>query len=232
MNCRECQDILQRRLDGATVAPDAALERHLAECPLCRERHAAARRLLEGLRTLPRPTPPPGLAARIAAAAVRDRQRRRIRVRRSLYVTAALAASILLMLLAAYYFDFPRPREHPDNNGPVARKNEVPPPVPEVEKKPKAAPKEEAPGRLAALTGRLADKTLDQAKVLWSVANPVEGVPMGELPNVPELEPPAKQAKQEVSEGLQAVTQSARRALDYFTRELPVLDLPQEPARP
>src|SRR5438309_855882 len=102
MNCLECQDILQRRLDGGPTAPDPGLDQHLAQCAPCRERHAAARRLLDGLRALPRPTLPDAFAARVVSAVMRDRERRRARVRRSLYVTAALAASILFMLLVAY----------------------------------------------------------------------------------------------------------------------------------
>ena len=98
----------------------------------------------------------------------------------------------------------------------------IPPVVEQKEKDPKA-------NSLAALTGRLADKTLDQAKVLWTVANPVEGMPMGDLPNVKELDPaaePLRQARQEVSESVEAVSHSARRAFDYFARELPMLDMP------
>ena len=93
--------------------------------------------------------------------------------------------------------------------------------------KPQQQKKEEGPPSFAAISSRLADKTLDQAKVLWTAANPVEGMPMpvGELPGVPELNPagePLRQAKQEMSEGLEAVSRSARRAIDYFARELPM----------
>ena len=104
MNCPECQDILQRRLDGATIAPDAALEQHLAQCTVCRERHAAARLLLTALKGAPGPVSSADLGARTLALVLRDRERRRLRLRRSVYVTAALAASILLMLVFAYAY--------------------------------------------------------------------------------------------------------------------------------
>src|SRR2546423_1857059 len=198
MNCPECQDLLQRRLDGAAPAPDAALERHLADCARCRERHQAARRLLEGLQALPQPVPP-----------------------------ANFAAAILLMLLAGY-LNRPNPTDGKPEPGPIADSRKEPvPPVPEKKK-------EEAPPSLAELSGRLADKTLDQAKVLWTAANPVEGMPMpvGELPNVADLDPaaqPLRQAKQEMNEGLQAVGPSARRAFGYFARRLALARIPPGP---
>jgi hypothetical protein len=233
MNCLECQDILQRRLDGGPTASDPALDQHLAQCAPCRERHAAARRLLDGLQAFPHPTLPAAFAARVVAAVLRDRARRRARVRRSLYVTAALAASILFMLLIAYL----RPPGHGDGKtdpGPMAdgvpKQIIVPPPVGDHKKVPEKKDERKATkaDTFAALTGRLADKTLDQAKALWTVANPVEGLPVGDLPNVKELEPaaePLRQAKQDATESLSAVTHSARRAFDYFARELPMPDL-------
>jgi hypothetical protein len=229
MNCLECQDILQRRLDGGPATPNPALGQHLAQCAPCRERHAAARRLLDGLRTFPSPTLPAGFAARVVDAVLRDRARRRARVRRSLYVTAALAASILFMLLIAYF----RPPSASDGNadpGPMAdvvpRHDIAPPPVADKKEDERKAPKGDT---FAALSGRLADKTLDQAKAMWTIANPVDGLPVGDLPNVKELEPvaePLRQAQQDATESLGAVTHSARRAFDYFARELPMPDMP------
>ena len=229
MNCLECQEYLQRTLDGESIA-DAALEQHLAECLPCRERHIAARRLLEGLKAMPQAAPPADLAARVVARVLYLRERRRVKLRRSLYVTAALAASILLMLLFSY-FRAPTGGDGKPDPGPLVheqppKKDIVPPPTPPVVEKKE---KDQKPASFAALTGRLADRTLDQAKVLWTVANPVEGMPIGELPNVKELDPaaqPLRQARQEVGESLDAVSHSARRAFDYFARELPMLDMP------
>ena len=228
MNCLECQDLLQQRLDGLPIAADPALDRHLSECAACRERHAAARAMLEALRAAPRPVPPVGFTSRVLAAAVRDRLRRRVRLRRSLIVTAALAASILIMLVLAYY------KSAPDGDakvqpGPIAQ--DPPKPAPPAPEKPHDPAKQEAPPTLAALTGKLADRTLDQAKALLAAANPVEGLPVGEMPNVPTLEPldpaaqPLRQGAQEAGESFQAVTRSARRALDYFSRELPMFEV-------
>jgi hypothetical protein len=228
MNCLECQETLQRRLDGLPIAANEALDRHLAQCSVCRERHASARLLVAGLQAIPRPNPPPGLAPRIVAAVVRDRQRRRLRMRRSLGVTAALAAAILIMLVVTYIH---RPASDVDS-GLIVNDHKPPRkvPIPPIGDKPQGpANRDEGAQTFAALTGRLADKTLDQAKVLWTVANPVEGVPIADLPKVEQLDPaaePLRQAKQEVSESFHAVTHSARRAFDYFAREMPMFDMP------
>jgi hypothetical protein len=233
MNCLECQEILQRRLDGDGTAPNPALDQHLAQCAPCRERHAAARRLLDGLRALPRPTLPAAFAARVVSAVLRDRERRRARVRRSLYVTAALAASILFMLLVAYLRQ-PNLGDGKTEPGPMVQegipRNDIVPPVGDHKKGPekKGERHDQKGDTFASLTGRLADKTLDQARVLWTAANPVEGLPVGELPSVKELEPaaePLRQAKQDATESLNTVTHSARRAFDYFARELPMPEM-------
>ena len=229
MNCLESLEILQRRLDGAPAAPDAALEQHLAQCPVCRERHAAARGLLEALKAAPRPEPTSARTSRLLAAVLRDRQRRRIRLRRSLYVTAALAASVLIMLGIAY-FNRPPQGDGKVEPGPlVEHKKDLPaPPAPE---KKKEIEKHDPPASLAALTGKLADKTLDQAKVLLAAANPMEEIPVANV-NVPVLQPldpaaqPLRQGAHDAGESVQAVTRSARRAFDYFA---PMFDMPPAP---
>src|SRR5215218_8977258 len=130
MNCPECQELIQRRLDGEFLPPDQPLGPHLAQCPACRDFFAAAQRLLEALKAVPRPAPADDLKARITARVLRDRQRRRDRMRRSLYVTAALAASILIMLLAGYFW---KPAADPQDPGHVVQTNPNPvdpPPAP------------------------------------------------------------------------------------------------------
>ena len=225
MNCLESLEILQRRLDGA-LAPDPALGDHLAQCSICRERHTAARGLLEVLKAAPRSAPAGALTARVLAAVARDRQRRRLRLRRSLYVTAAMAASILIMLAIAYFNR--SPQDDKGQPGPIVEQKKDPPsPTPDKKHEPEKhrLDKQEPPATLAALTGKLADKTLDQAKLLLAAANPVEGVPMGEVAKVPVLEPasqPLRQGAHDAGESVQAVSRTARRALDYFT---PMFDL-------
>lgn len=238
MNCLECQDLLQRRLDG-TASPAGEVEHHLSQCPSCREQFAAAGLLLEALKTIPRPVLPPLFARAVAGAVLRDRVQRHRKMRRRLLLTAALAASVLLILLAGYLWLPGEPRGT-DGGGPVAdggsKQHPVPPrplptpPQPETKepKRPATTP-EEPRHALASLTERLADSTRDHATVLWTAANPMGEVPVEPLGAVADLEAfdPAKQslrqASAEVRDGVQTVARSARRALDYFARELPVV---------
>jgi hypothetical protein len=101
MNCPECHELLQQRLDGRSVADRTLLDQHLTECDDCRQRHAALLRLIEGLRLLPRPQASAGLASRIALQALAQGHAD-FRFRRRLWTAAAIAASLLLMTLAAY----------------------------------------------------------------------------------------------------------------------------------
>src|SRR5207302_4571873 len=87
----------------------------------------------------------------------------------------------------------------------------------------------EASQALLNLTGRVADETQKQAKLLWSVAPgdlpamPTPLLPgMGDPGNGPD---PAQETLQNVTAnvttGLQSVTNTAQQAVNYFTREIP-----------
>jgi hypothetical protein len=213
MKCLECQDWLQRRLDGVKLADEKGLDQHLAGCSSCREQHAAATRLLQGLARVGTPVPPPDLARRVTALVLKDRVLRQGRMTRRLYVTAALAASVFLMLLISYALQ-PRPTPSPG----------VQEPTPLVQKAHPALPQgDEIPLRPA--QPALPESLVQSLEAL------LPDVPVKELPAVAELEPldPAaqslKQAGREVTASLQTVTRSARQAFDYFSRELPTLDL-------
>jgi anti-sigma factor RsiW len=229
MNCLECQDWLQRRLDGESIHDEKALEQHLAACPSCREQHAAAAQLLHAVRHWPRPAPAPDLSHRLATAVLRDRQLRRGRMQRRLYITAGLAAAVLLMLLVSYSLPprTPSPANLPEQQQPVAQNEQTPAPTPPGADSP-GSPKEldESKSALASLTDRLTDKTREHVLALWSATNPLEGVPTEELPAVGDLgaAQPLQVAGQEVTQGVQTVTRSARQALAYFARELPALE--------
>jgi hypothetical protein len=225
MKCHECQEWLHRKLDGDGATASVALERHLAHCPVCRGRHQAALLLLDGLHALKRPAPPPGLTQRIVASVLADRQARRIRLRLRLATTLALAASLLFAALAGYIW-LPKPKPTaPD----MAGKRIEPRPQPDVvvDSPSLAKSVEEAREAVASLTEKIADKSKEQARLWW----PAASIDLaGALP-VSKLEQPLAPAAQSlrhtgqgVSEGLQTVAQSARRALSYFVRELPPLE--------
>jgi anti-sigma factor RsiW len=209
MNCLECQDWLQRRLDGLGAGDDKVVEQHLSGCGACRAQHAAATRLLQGLRRLPSVSAPPDLHQRVVAAVLKDRVLRRRRMTQRLYVTAALAASVFLMLLISYSMQ-QRPAPGP---APVE-----PPPLVQSQPAPEVSPDERRPGA-----------ALPEAMV-QSLGALLPDMPK-DLPAVAELEPldPAaeslKQAGREVTASLQTMTRSARQAFDYFSRELPAVEL-------
>jgi predicted anti-sigma-YlaC factor YlaD len=213
MNCPQCEEALQRRLDGVPPADPAELDNHLALCPQCRARHAAVGRLEAGLRQLPAVMPPADLADRITGRVLAER--RAVRRRRGLAAGAALAASVLLVVLLG------RGRA-PVQTLPVAGAGKTPP----VEATPPAEESlrdsvREAGSAVVGLTRRTADETVAQGKLLLPVvaAKPSLGEGASQA-----MEPPVRSlqaAGQGVSEGLEPVTRSARRAFDLFLSELP-----------
>jgi hypothetical protein len=216
MKCLECQELLQRRLDGESIA-SAALEQHLLECASCREQHLAVARLLEGLKELPSPQTPAGLPHSLTATILRDRRQRRDKLRRQVFLTAALAASVMLVLFLAYYW-MPRPDGAGKNIAKEQPKHQDPPrptPIPEQ--------RDETPkNNIVGLPERWVETTRDHAKVLQVAMNldnvqklPVENLPLD----------PVREAGQEVSDGVRTVTRNARKAFDFFAREIPMPDM-------
>jgi hypothetical protein len=217
MNCLECQELLQQRLDGERLAPTEALDRHLNECATCGELHAASLRLLEGIKQLPAPKAPANFTKSILAQVMRDRRQRQDKMRRRIVVTIALAASVLLMLAAGYYF-LPPPADPvlpPKQEFVDIKKPEAAPPMEQIQ--PKETEKPEPRHAFSALQDRLANTTRDHAKVVLVAAN-LDG--MDKLPAVNEL--PVDPNVQEVSDGVRSVTRNARKAFDFFARELPM----------
>jgi hypothetical protein len=223
MNCPECQELLQTRLDGERIAATEALDRHLSECATCAELHATAARLLDGIKQLPRTNAHTNFTRSIVAQVIHDRRQRQDKMRRRIVVTMALAASVLLMLLAGYYW-LPRqtnPEPQPKQDFVENKKPEVAPP-----KEPVQPSETDKPGprhALSALQDRLANTTRDHAKVVLVAAN-LDG--MENLPAVNEL--PADPNVQEVSDGVRSVTRNARRAFDFFARELPMPEVGEQ----
>jgi hypothetical protein len=219
MNCHECQDWLQRRLDGELHLPPDG-EEHLARCPACRGEHHAAQLLLDALQEWQRPAPPAGLAKRIVSGALADRRVRRLR----LATMVALAASLLLAALAGYLW---LPKRDAASRQDVAKKEITPAPLPRdaaVEIPSLARSVEEAGAAVAALTEKIADRSKEQAQLWWpfDVSRSLTPVELKQ-----QLEPAAqslRQTGQGASVSLQTVAQSARRAVSYFFRELPPLE--------
>lgn len=206
MNCPECHERLQERLDGGARGEDTALAHHLAKCRTCRELAAAADHLAEGLRHLPTPVAPVDLNARIVTKILV--QRRRLRLGRALTVAAAhlLAASIGYFVIHAV-------------RAPHVAIVEPPPmqPAPSLQVQVR-----EAGSAMVALTRRTAAETLGQSPLLWQDLFPFP-LPSTDPPILQEaLDPPARslrQAGQSVTAALEPVTSSAQRAVSLFLRD-------------
>jgi hypothetical protein len=224
MNCLECQELLQERLDGQSVPDSPDLDAHLSHCAACRDQHAAALRLLEGLKEMPRPAPRPGFAQSIAATIINDRRQRRDKMRGRVLVTLALAASVLLMLFMAYYW-IPRPTENKIvKDGPKPEQ-----PAPRPEKKPEVEEKKQEPrSPLTPLMDRWADATRNHANVVFVGTNLDAMEKLPAVKNLGPMDPGVLEASQEVSDGVRTVTRNARKAFDFFARELPMPELGEQ----
>jgi hypothetical protein len=212
MNCLECRDWLQRRLDDEPLPGLPALDVHLANCAECRQQHQAAQALLEGLRGLVKPRANADLVSKIVTRVLADRRARHEKFRRRVWTTVALAACLMLMALAGYLLSPPKTKN------PLAIKQREP--------QPPAGPSlsesvEQARLAFSSLTERIAEQGKEQARLLLSAAK-LPG-PMG-LPEQSLDTQSWRQTGQGASEGIQTVAQSARRAVDYFFRELPPLE--------
>ena len=192
------QDQLQEFLDGEG--------RGVPIAPSARDRDAVER-LVNGLDRLTPPAPPADLGIRITArlqAEARDRHRWQ-RSRFAPLIGLVAAASLLLFLgfrLASPVRDVPTP---PDT-------------LTQTE------PFRDSIGRagtaLASLTTQTAETTVENSSSLFPLVSPQA------LPTMPTIEPnvePFREATTGVSTGLEPVTDSARRAVRLFMRDLPVV---------
>jgi hypothetical protein len=141
-----------------------------------------------------------------------------------LSLTAALAASLLIGVFAGYRWLAPR---EPNISPPIAAAGggNSGPETPGATLSTRESVTE-AGEAVASLSRKASEETVEQTRLLWPVAAaPIsfEGIDL-QTP----LEPPAqslREAGQNVSSGLAPVTNSARRAVNLFWRELPPVDL-------
>jgi len=244
MKCLDIKIWLQNWLDGQAPGADGqrtvepAAQAHFRQCKACREQFAAAQRMVEGMKLFSRPTSPArDLSRSIVAKALQDRVERRLKFQRRLRLTVALAASILIMVIAGYIFE-PGPKK--DNGNGVVAKQEAPATDPRKQEAPPEKSKEdstpalakaldEAKGTMAALTGKLTDQTRESAKRLITAATPTLELPPMGTGILPEESIDATasvlKAGQEISDGIQPVTRSARRAMDFFLREMSTFEV-------
>jgi hypothetical protein len=223
MNCHDAHELLQQSLDGTPIESPEWLA-HLRQCGDCRALAAAGRRLQDGLRLLAAPSPPADLVTRIAERVLLDRRRACRRARRRWAVSLALATGLFVALaLRLDWRGLPTGTEvHPP--APVVKN------TPTLKEKPAPTLRESAAelGEVfTALSNQTADETVGQTRRWVSAAtlSPEFRVLTDATPNS-ELRTPNSEllqaAGEGVSEGLEPVTTSARRAVGLFLRELPM----------
>jgi hypothetical protein len=227
MNCLECRELLQKRMDGETICAQT-LEPHLSQCTTCREQYAAAQCLLAATKHLSHPKPATNFVQSMVAQVMQDRRQRQQKMRRRVFVTTALAASVLVMLMLAYSWLPPTGTNEPAPKPLITQqhpKEEAP--QPKLPDQPKDTKKQEPRNAVTAWTNRLADTMRDHAEVVL-VAADLDG--MDKLPAVNDLPMNSgmREAGQEVSDGVRTVTRNARKALDFFARELPMPELEEQ----
>ena len=69
------------------------------------------------------------------------------------------------------------------------------------------------------------DTTRDHAKVVLVAANLDAMEQLPAINELPALDASVREAGQDVSEGVRTVTRNARRAFDFFARELPMPEI-------
>jgi hypothetical protein len=227
MNCLDCQAWLQQRMDGEAPPVSEPLERHWGECATCRAQHAAMLRLLEGVQQLPRPALPPGYARQLANRIVQDRRQRQVKMRRRVLVTLALAASVLLLLLAGYNMVPPPPHvEHLPKAGLAQEQPKENSPAPNPQHAEQKSPRKKEPrNAITPLIERWADTTRGHAAVVLAATDLDAMQKLPAIGELPAFDPGVREAGQEVSDGVRAVTRNARRAFDFLARELPMPEI-------
>jgi hypothetical protein len=227
MNCHDCEELLQRLLDGESLAPSAELDGHLAACSDCKGRIAAAQSLRVGLRMLPAVTPPADFAGRVQRAVLAEQ--RAHRTRRWAAAALAMAASIALVAFGVHYFT----SEDDTQPDPEQHLVVLPQPQPDPKPQPQPDPPKREPGlresvqqarqALDGLAGKFLEGSREQADVMRDATAPLElaRIDMGQkrTPTDPKLARP----RTGMAAGLDTVAATTRRGLSFMLKETPPL---------
>lgn len=218
MNCRDFAELLERYLDGAAdLRPELAI--HAAACSDCREQLLLADRLAQLPRT-PSLEPPPEWTARVVQAVLRDWRQRLTRQR---WAVMALAASVLVAVGIGFWIRFGGRTGEPV---PQLVQQTHPEPAPPQLTEPSREPVPQltlAPalrfGQVSLDTTRnLAADAARQVAHLTAGPADIQPPPMG-----PDLMPKAiPDMSRSVSESLDPMVRSTRRAFDAWLDLLPV----------
>jgi hypothetical protein len=212
MTCRAWEDLLQKHLDGDNPS---LLTQHLRDCPHCAAHKADTYRLLAAVELVTPAAPPPHLADRLTSALLAEAKgRKTARWRKRAAVLGGLAAAAALLLAFGLWW-WPADKGPSGDHSPHVERREPPPPLRDNVAR--------AGDAVASLTNKTAKDTTREPTALFSAvkdsAEPLTRVP---APVEPKLDRPMREAADGVSNGLSPVTDSARRAVGLFFRDLPV----------
>jgi len=229
MNCEEFQERLQQRLDGEPVADSSEMDRHRTACASCRELEMLASRMTRVLKARAILSPPKQLSDQIVSQVLADvdsQQARRRWTRRALAISS-LAAGLLLAVFLGYSWWGNRYRSDSQGSNTMAPKADQPALVQEANAPGSAVAGGHAPlnlkeagNTLVALVNRTADETVGQSRVLLPQEVPTPDLTVADNWQ-PSLSSQAiRDAQDGVASGFEPVTDSARRAVNLFLREL------------
>jgi hypothetical protein len=215
MNCAEFQELLQQRLDGEPVADSGEMDRHLTACASCRELEMLASRMTKVLKARAILSPSKRLSDQIVSQVLveLDSQQVRRRWTRRVFAVSSLAAGLLLAAFMGY--SWLRTREGPTSN--TVTKNDG---LPASKSGHAPLNLKEAGSTLVALVNRTADETVGQGRVLLPQEVPTPDLTVADnwQPALPSQA--IRDAQDGVAVGFEPVTDSARRAVNLFLREL------------
>jgi hypothetical protein len=225
MNCAEFQEVLQSRLNGESSPATAEVERHLKLCPDCRELEVGASRLLEGLRAAAVPPLPEGQRDRIVSLALAQMESQRLARQRWGRLTigaSTVAAGLLLAVFLGFFRSGARQGHGKSDSIKLVKKDEKSAPALSQS----ALNIQDAGDALVALVNRTAGETVGQGRVLLPQSVSTPNISVAEAWQ-PDLEPSAqvlRETQEGVTDSLEPVTSSARRAVNLFLREVQSID--------
>jgi hypothetical protein len=220
-DCAAYDRLVNVVLDGEAAVSELFANTHPTGCQPCREIRDAAILLINGLKQTPSAKPQPDFVDKVTRSAARDYQKRRIIRWSGRVASGAIAAGILIIWLSS-----PSALQPTQNDvaGSVSKKLPEPLPVlnPEMivrDKSPADSLQErlgEAGSALIALSRKATDETLTPARNLLPAPTP-RVLPMQTSVELPE---PLTELPQAAKAGLEPLTNTAKRAVNLFLRDV------------
>ena len=216
--CRAARDALMKRLDGELQPESETVVAHRADCPDCKALEDAARQMLNALPRLSSASPAYGFADRVLNRTIVQAHRPWFKRRRIWAAALALAASVVVAVFAIVRQE----RQTLDCRGLMVLA--VPPAIPEPNP-PDVAVQNPVPLRdsfqeAGAAFSALARKTVDDGFGFRIPRLPLANAKVDPLPNRDGPMAALEEVRHSATLTIAPITDSAKRAIDVFWREL------------